>query len=334
MKKILIALLISQSINAVCVHEKVISGVNLLSTFNTMDLENSYYQLNDGSFKPLKEMMMVQPDQNYTIQINQPKVKKDYDDRYVKYYRYARIQEYLLEKKSELKSLGYDIKTIGKSIQKRDLYSIYPKKLDPNKQTILMFGRHHGDEGTANWIIEGFLNNYLSDSEFNKRFQLILYPMVNPDGAENRVRYNKNGKDLNRVWDVNPSRSKDEVSVIHTHLNNLYLSSNKPLIALDMHGSFTEDFIFRVKKSFKGEAFYNLQQNLIETLGSMDSYQDGNFQLSNGHQKMARIMLVREFGINALTHETQRDIKLNVNRGIEDLKQQGRDVLETIKTIY
>jgi hypothetical protein len=334
MKKILLSLLISQSINAVCVHEKVISGVNLLSTFTTMDLENTYFQNVDGNFQPLKEMMVIQPDREYTVQVNQKKITKDYDDRYVKYYRYARIQEYLLEKKNELESIGYKIETIGKSIQKRELYSIYPKNLDHNKKTILMFGRHHGDEGTANWIIEGFLNNYLTDSEFHSKFQLILYPMVNPDGAENRVRYNKKGKDLNRVWDLLPSRSKDEVSIIHKHLNDLYLSENKPLIALDMHGSFTEDFIFRVKKSFKGEDFFNLQQNFIDTLGSMDTYQDGSFQLSNGHRKMARIMLVREFGINALTHETQRDIKLNANRSVDDLKKQGLDVLESIKTLY
>jgi hypothetical protein len=334
MKKIIIAFFITKMSFAVCVHERTISGVNLLSTFNTLDIENTYYENEQGSYLPLSEMHTIRPDKNYTIQVNQPKIEKDYDDRYVKYYRYNRIQEYISQKKNDLEDLGYKVEIVGKSIQGRNLYAIYPKETDSKKQTVLMFGRHHGDEGTANWIIEGFLNNYIADSDFNKKFQLILYPMVNPDGAENRVRYNKRGKDLNRVWDVVASRSKDEIGIIHKHLNELYLNNNKPIIALDMHGSFTEDFIFRVKKSFKGEDFYNIQQRFIDTLGSFDNYQDGNFQLSNGHKKMARIMLVREYSVNALTHETQRDIRLTANRGIEDLKQQGRDVLESIKQLY
>ncbi|WP_164848353.1 M14 family zinc carboxypeptidase [Halobacteriovorax sp. HLS] len=334
MKKILLCLFITQSLYAVCVHETKISGVNLLSTFQTMDLDNTYYQQSDGSYQQLKDIKVISPSTIYHLQKNQPQIKKDYDDRYVQYYRYERIQTYIEEKKEILEQLGYVVEIVGKSIQGRSLYSIYPKEIEEKKKTILMFGRHHGDEGTANWIIEGFLNNFLSDSSANNSFQLILYPMVNPDGAENRVRYNKRGRDLNRVWDVSSSRSKDEVGQIHTHLNRIFLNDHKPIIALDMHGSFTEDFIYRVKKSFKGEEFFNTQQSFIDTLGRFDRFQDGNFQLSNGHHKMARIMLVREFGINALTHETQRDISLSANRSIQDLKQQGLDVLESIKALY
>ena len=189
MKKIILALLITKMSYATCVHETTISGVNLLSSFNTMDIENSYYQNHEGNFRPLKDIKVIRPDINYTIQRNQPKIEKDYNDRYVEYYRYERIQNYIAEKRESLESLGYKIETIGKSLEGRDLYAIYPKEIDSSKETILMFGRHHGDEGTANWIIEGFLDNYLSDFEVNSKYQLILYPMVNPDGAENKAFY-------------------------------------------------------------------------------------------------------------------------------------------------
>ena len=270
---------------------------------------------------------------NYTIQRNQPKIEKDYNDRYVEYYRYERIQNYIAQKRESLESLGYKIETIGKSLEGRDLYAIYPKTIDPSKETVLMFGRHHGDEGTANWIIEGFLDNYLSDFEVNSKYQLILYPMVNPDGAENKVRYNKSGKDLNRVWDTAASRSKDEVGIIHTHLNGIYLNQNKPIIALDMHGSFTQDFIYRVKKNYVSRDFYNKQQSFIDELARFDRWQAGNFKLSNGDPKMARIVMVKDFGINALTHESIRDIELNntTNRSIQSLKSQGEAIVEVTR---
>jgi murein tripeptide amidase MpaA len=121
----------------------------------------------------------------------------EYNKKYLEYYTYSRMQKYIKSNKSKIEEAGFDIRIVGKSIEGRDLYAITPKKLE-NKKTILMFGRHHGDEGTANWIIEGFFDEYLSNKSFQSKYQLILYPMINPDGAEAHSRYNYNGRDLNR----------------------------------------------------------------------------------------------------------------------------------------
>ncbi|OUR99736.1 hypothetical protein A9Q84_01550 [Halobacteriovorax marinus] len=334
MNKILLVFLITQSAFSICVKEYQLSGLNLLNQLNSLNQTRTFYLNKFDQFVPLTNLSKINPTKSYTLQENQTPILRDYDDRYIKYYRYQRMLDFLKTKKQEFTNLDYKIETIGKSIQGRSLFSIYPKSIDPNKSVILMFGRHHGDEGTANWIIEGFVNNFLNDSEFNSKFQLVLYPMVNPDGAENRVRYNKNGRDLNRSWNREPSRSKDEIQTIQSHLIKNLLSSNTPVIALDMHGSFTEDFIYRVQKKFIDLDFYNIQQNFIDTLGSFDTWQRGNFKHSNGHPKMARILLVRDYKLNALTHETQRDISLNANRTLEDVLKQGRDVLNSIKLLY
>lgn len=334
MKKLILLLLITQSSFSICVKEYNLSGLNLLIQMSSLNQTNTFYLNDSDQFEPLTSLNRINPARNYTLQENQPHISKDYDDRYIKYYRYQRVIDFLNSKRERFNELGYKINSIGKSIEKRDLFSIYPKTIDPNKKIILMFGRHHGDEGTANWIIEGFVNNFLDDSEFNKKFQLVLYPMINPDGAENRVRYNKNGRDLNRSWNREPSRSRDEVKTIQSHLIANLLKTHTPIIALDMHGSFTQDFIYRVKKNYLDLDFYNIQQNFIDTLGSFDTWQRGSFQLSNGHPKMARILLVRDYRLNALTHETIRDIALNSNRKLEDLMKQGRDVLNAIKALY
>ena len=103
-----------------------------------------------------------------------------------------------------------------------------------------------------------------------------------------------------------------------------------------MHGSFTEDFIYRVKKDYVSSGFFIHQQKFIDELSSYDKWQRGNFQLSNGHKKMARIVLINSYKFNALTHETPRDIKINNSRGRTkaDLFKQGSAIFSSIIRLY
>jgi hypothetical protein len=200
-----------------------------------------------------------------------------------------------------------------------------------------MFGRHHGDEGTANWIIEGFVSDFLNaSSEYHEQFQLILYPMVNPDGAEAQSRYNENNRDLNRSWSMDNSKTYDEAKIIHNNLRQFLKNPNQVIIGLDMHGSFTKDFIYRVEDNYVDRAFYDHQQEFIDQLGSYDIWQKGNYELSNGHPKMARIVLINGYGLNALTHETPRDIKIKnkPGRSKESLKKQGSDIFNSLGSNY
>lgn len=320
--------------HAICVHEKKLTGFELLDAL-THESASKFYVEVDGVFHPMTKLPKLNPAKNYTVQWGHSKNIAGYDDKYIKYYRYSRIQNFIEANRAAFVEKGYTVEIIGKSIEGRDLYSVYPSTIDNTKKMVLMYGRHHGDEGTANWIIEGFVEKLLSNSDFFDRFQLILYPMVNPDGAEARKRYNSRGYDLNRVWHSTPSRSKDEVAIIQKHLKSIYLGKgNIPVIALDMHGSFTQDFIYRVNRTFRDQDFFNLQQSFINELGSRDQWQAGTYDLSDGDPQMARIYLVRDFGINALTHETPRDIPKKGERSIETLKSQGRDVYESILTLY
>ena len=326
------------SVWSTCVVEFKASGHDLTKMTKTSDLLIDLHD--DGRFFPLKEVLgqLKSPIQYSLQKINHIDEKSDdYDDRYIKYYRYARVLEFLQEQQTTFTANNYQIQTIGKSLDGRDLKVVFPKELDPNKKLIVMFGRHHGDEGTANWIIEGFVNEFFSRSKTLEGYQLVLYPMVNPDGAENRVRYNNNRRDLNRVWGQDSRQSKDEIQFIHQHLNQVVLSSGlTPVITLDMHGSFDEDFIYRVGKRTFGLEYYETQQTFIDELGTLDPWQAANFILSEGNPGMARIRLASLHGWHTLTHETPRDIPLNNrrNRSLQSLKEQGVAALDTIETLY
>lgn len=335
--------LFSTSLMAECVHEYKMTGRQILS----LGGEGQLFIEKDQRFIPKDAFKNLNPEENYTVQwthktldggskINKSSRHDDYNRRYVEYYTYARMGIYLNQKKSAFEEAGYELRVIGKSVQGRNLYAVTPKTFDPSKKTILMYGRHHGDEGTANWIIEGFLNNVYTkeSSSFHDKYQLVLYPMINPDGAEAHTRYNANGYDLNRVWYPDVKDSKDEIKTIQAEVNTYLAQAKKIVIALDMHGSFVEDFIYRVDYDFLDRDFYNHQSEFINFLGRFDPWQAGNYELSDGHRYMARIYLVRDHKINALTHESIRDLERNGSRSVETLKQQGDAVYQAITGLY
>lgn len=338
MKKIIFTLLISLSLNSLaeCVHESMVYGMNLMQKSTQGKI---YVETNSGVFIPL-ERIEINPYREYLIQRAHTQQKANfprYNRKYIEYYRYSRVLEFLSESSALIKQKGYITSIVGESVEGRQLLSIRPKIFDKNKKTIIMLGRHHGDEGTANWIIEGFLKSFLiADTSFHKKYQLVLYPMVNPDGAENQSRYNKNGRDLNRSWSATLSKNYDEAKIIHTDLKKVLKNKKNTSIVLDMHGSFYEDFIYRVDYDFIDRDFYNHQQVFIDQLAMYDTWQNGRVNISNGDPRMARIVMIKNYGLNALTHETPRDIKIKNSEGRnkETLMVQGTALFQSIRDLY
>jgi len=309
------------------------------SAIQTQD-EYKYYVEIDERFVSLEDVTLDELSNPVRIQMG-----RSYDtfwqNELPQYYTYEHALQYYASKASDFAKKGYRTEYIGKSIEDRDLLAIFPEEFSEEKQRIIMFGRHHGDEGTANWIIEGFVNAFLSDNIHNwaNEFQFILYPMINPDGAVARIRYNAEGKDLNRQWsgDKVYEEEAQEIADIHMHLDRLLDSMISPMIiAWDMHGSFVEDFIYRVNADTISQEYFDHQTEVIEQLAEHDPWQDGNFHLSDGHPRMARIVLARTYGFNSLTHETPRDID-DINperRDIDALKLQGWAIYKTIWDLY
>ena len=180
-----------------CVEEKLVKGSDISYIDGT-----SYIEYEPGRYQKLGPTLKLHDSKIYKVQVNQQISKKTYNKRYLEYYTYEHLLKFLEENRENFEKLGYQIKPIGQSIEKRNLFSVTPSSMDKAKKTVIMFGRHHGDEGTANWIIEGFLRKlFLEDNaQWFEKNQLVLYPMINPDGANARTRYNSNGYDLNRKW--------------------------------------------------------------------------------------------------------------------------------------
>lgn len=70
---------------------------------------------------------------------------------------------------------------------------------------IIISARAHPGETVGSWMMEGFLKELMSDSDYSKHlrsaFLFKLVPMINPDGVVNgNYRFSAAGFDLNRKW--------------------------------------------------------------------------------------------------------------------------------------
>lgn len=81
------------------------------------------------------------------------------------------------------------------------------------KNVILILASIHGDEPASTSLVNKFAQ-YIEDHKkklFRKR-QLVVLPVVNPDGVNNKTRYNANGVDINRNFPSENWSEKEEHS--------------------------------------------------------------------------------------------------------------------------
>ena len=104
------------------------------------------------------------------------------------------------------------ISDIGKSENGKRIYSI---KIGSGSQKILMWSQMHGNESTTTKAVMDLVNFLQTEDNQAKKIlencQLLIVPMLNPDGAEAYTRVNFNGVDLNRDAQ---NRSQAETKVL------------------------------------------------------------------------------------------------------------------------
>ncbi|KYK23309.1 hypothetical protein AYK24_07595 [Thermoplasmatales archaeon SG8-52-4] len=108
-----------------------------------------------------------------------------------------------------------NIFSIGKSVGNRDIFciKITNESNDQKKFSCLIDGCIHGNEWEGGeaclYIAEYLLINYKTNKTiFNilNGSEIYIIPILNPDGRENDDRFNENGIDLNRNFDVHFGR--------------------------------------------------------------------------------------------------------------------------------
>ncbi|MDQ3394142.1 MAG: M14 family metallopeptidase [Bacteroidota bacterium] len=102
----------------------------------------------------------------------------------------------------KLKKDKYEVATVGKSVEGRDIYLI---KLGTGKTKVLLWSQMHGDEPTATMALMDMFNFFNQRDSLDpiknqilEQTTLYIIPMLNPDGAQEYTRRNAQDLDLNR----------------------------------------------------------------------------------------------------------------------------------------
>lgn len=117
-----------------------------------------------------------------------------------------------------------DYHVVGFSEEKRPIYAL---QVGEGSTKILMWSQMHGDESTTTKAVLDFTNGFKSNTNWMSQFELLIIPILNPDGAYNYTRENANKVDLNR--DAS-NASQLEMQVLHRKYREF-----KPNFCFNLH---------------------------------------------------------------------------------------------------
>ena len=146
------------------------------------------------------------------VQLDQPSILPDWKDgEYHDYYGTIELLNDFNEKYPDL----VDVFSIGQSVLGKDIWCIRitNEKNDATKSSCLIDGCIHGNEWEAGeaclylaeYLLINFDNNDTVTNILNMS-EVCIVPLFNPDGRQADERWNDNGIDLNRNFDVHFGR--------------------------------------------------------------------------------------------------------------------------------
>ena len=114
-----------------------------------------------------------------------------------------------------------------------------------DKDVIVLLTRQHPPEVTGYYAFQDFINTLLLNSNLSRQFfehyQVIAFPILNPDGVElGHWRHNANGVDTNRDWSLyNQKEIKSTVKFINKYIKK---NNSRVVLGLDFHSTWYDVF--------------------------------------------------------------------------------------------
>lgn len=148
-----------------------------------------------------------------------------------------------------LKTHPYLKKSVaGKTVKNNDNYVVTSN--DSLNKAIVLVARQHPPETPGGTIgFKAFYEALLSDAEtaktFRKQYNIITFPLLNPDGADmGNWRHNANGNDLNRDW---VDFTQPETQTVKRYVETLKSNKVKIEFALDFHTSHSGPYMLTLE---------------------------------------------------------------------------------------
>lgn len=105
------------------------------------------------------------------------------------------------------------------------------------KKLVVILSRQHPPEVSGYMAMKPFVETLLANTSFLKEYELVVFPLMNPDGVdEGNWRHNLGGVDLNRDW--TDFKQPETRSVRDYLLGKLKKQDARVIFALDFHSTF------------------------------------------------------------------------------------------------
>ncbi|MBT8315971.1 MAG: succinylglutamate desuccinylase/aspartoacylase family protein [Maribacter sp.] len=196
------------------------------------------------------------------------------------------------------------IGTVGQSVMGRPLLHMnITEGANGKKPTILVISRQHPPEVTGFFAMKAFIETLVEEGAKNgflKKYRLMVYPLMNPDGADlGHFRHNTGGVDLNRDWSV---YHQLEIAQIAAHMVNETLEhKNNVLLGLDFHSTF-QDVYYTPHESVKRK-IPDFTKTWLEQIRVALNIEDINESPGKGERPTSSAWFNRQFGATGITYE-------------------------------
>lgn len=177
------------------------------------------------------------------------------------------------------------------------------KGTNDKKPTILVISRQHPPEVTGYFAMQAFIETLIEEggnNGFFDRYRLMVYPLMNPDGADlGHFRHNTGGVDLNRDWSA---YHQPEIAQITQHMvDETQEHKNKVLLGLDFHSTF-HDVYYTPHESVKRK-IPDFTKTWLESICSALNIDDINESPGKGERPTSSAWFNRQFGATGITYE-------------------------------
>ena len=179
----------------------------------------------------------------------------------------------------------------------------------PKKPTICIIGRQHPPEVTG-WFaqkafIDFLLSNYDLNTIFLQEFNLIVYPLLNPDGVnEGHWRTGFGGVDLNRDWAYYKQQDTREVAESIVEYANTYES--QIILGVDFHSTYYDVFYENHDPSFD-LVIPNFKTEWIAAIQKSMPYETFKVSEIEIGKPISMDWFSRQFGAAGVTYEIGDD---------------------------
>lgn len=139
---------------------------------------------------------------------------------------------------------GVNFKTIGESKLGRPLFHLDIHQGSPSdKDAIVIFSRQHPPEVTGYLAMRAFIETILEDNQlandFRKKYRIMVFPLMNPDGVDlGHWRHNAGGIDPNRDWAYYHQPEARQIAdyIVKTTKTD----KNKVILGMDFHSTWRD----------------------------------------------------------------------------------------------